>query len=375
MNFKALLLAAAFAAASLTAASAATFRFAFQGDLKSLDPYSLNESFTLGMLGNVYEGLTKRDKDLKIIPGLAERWEQLEPTRWRFYLRKALKFQNGEDFTADDVVFSAERSFHQNSDIKSRIQPAGTKAVKVDDYTVDFIMPSPNPILHYEWDTWYIMAKKGAEANNLTTVQSATGTQMSYAALHTNGTGPFIITEHQAGVKTVFKKNPNWWDKPEHNIDEAIFTTISHDATRVAALLSGDVDFVDPVPLQDVQRINASGVATVMQGPELRTIFLGFDQMRPELKYSNVKGKNPFKDVRVRRAFYLAIDEKAIADKVMRGAAVPSALMISPLLFPLAKDFTRPKSDPNEAKKLLAEAGYPNGFEVTMDCPNDRYVN
>jgi peptide/nickel transport system substrate-binding protein len=112
-----------------------------------------------------------------------------------------------------------------------------------------------------------------------------------------------------------------------------------------------------------------------MQGPELRTIFLGFDQYRPELKYSNVKGKNPFKDVRVRKAFYLAIDENAIASKVMRGAATPSALMISPLLFDLSKDYKRPGPDPEQAKKLLAEAGYPNGFEVTMDCPNDRYVN
>jgi peptide/nickel transport system substrate-binding protein len=355
--------------------SAATVRFAFQGELKSLDSYSLNESFTLGMLGNVYEGLTKRDKDLKIIPGLAESWEQVEPARWRFHLRKGVKFHNGEDFTADDVVFSAERVVGANSDLKTRIQPAGTKAVKVDDYTVDFILPSPNPILHYEWDTWYIMSKKWAEANNTGAVQPVSGQQMSYAALHTNGTGPFMITEHQAGVKTVFKKNPNWWGKPEHNIDDAIFTTISNDATRVAALLSGDVDWIDPVPLQDVQRVNASGVAEVQQGPELRTIFLGFDQMRPELKSSNVKGKNPFKDARVREAFYLAIDENAIAQRVMRGAAVPSALMISPLLFDLAKDFKRPAPDPDKAKKLLAEAGYPSGFEVEMDCPNDRYVN
>ena len=378
MKFRIIALALGLAvglAASALPSSAATVRFAFQGELKSLDSYSLNESFTLGMLGNVYEGLTKRDKDLKIIPGLATSWEQVEPTRWRFHLRKGVKFHNGEDFTADDVVFSAERSFGPNSDIKTRIQPTGTKAVKVDDYTVDFILPSPNPILHYEWDTWYIMSKKWSEANNTAAVQPVSGQSMSYAALHTNGTGPFIITEHQAGVKTVFKKNPNWWGTPEHNIDEAIFTTIGNDATRVAALLSGDVDWIDPVPLQDVQRINASGVAEVMQGPELRTIFLGFDQMRPELKYSNVKGKNPFKDVRVREAFYLAIDENAIAQRVMRGAAVPSALMISPLLFDLAKDFKRPAPDPEKAKKLLAAAGYPSGFEVEMDCPNDRYVN
>ena len=165
MKLRAFALALALAVATTLPASAVTFRFAFQGDLKSLDPYSLNETFTHGMLGNVYEGLTKRDKDLKIIPGLATSWEQVEPTRWRFHLRKGVKFQNGEDFTADDVVFSAERSFKPASDIKTRIQPAGTKAMKVDDYTVDFVLPSPNPILPYEWDTWYILSKKWAEAN------------------------------------------------------------------------------------------------------------------------------------------------------------------------------------------------------------------
>jgi peptide/nickel transport system substrate-binding protein len=374
MKLKVLVLAAALAAVSFESASAVTFRFAFQGDLKSLDPYTLNETFTHGVLGNVYEGLTKRGKDLKIIPGLAERWEVVEPTRWRFYLRKGVKFHNGEDFTADDVVFSAARAHAPASDIKTRF-PGDTKVIKVDDHTVDFVLSGPNPILHAEWDTWYILSKKWAEANGSTQPQPGAGQQTSYAALHANGTGPFTIAEHQAGVKTVFKPNPKWWGKPEHNFDEVIFTTIGNDATRVAALLSGDVDWIDPVPLQDVQRINASANAQVMQGPELRTIFLSFDQYRDELKYSNVKGKNPFKDVRVRKAFYLAIDEQAIVDKVMRGAAVPSALMISPLLFNLAKDFKRPAYAPDEAKKLLAEAGYPNGFEVTMDCPNDRYVN
>src|SRR5436190_11003815 len=302
--------------ASLPAA-AATFRFAFQGDLKSLDPYSLNETFTHGVLGNVFEGLIKRDKNLQIIPGLAERWEVVEPTRWRFHLRKGVKFSNGEDFTADDVVFSAARAQAPASDIKTRF-PGDTKVVKVDDHTVDFILSSPNPILPAEWDTWYILSKKWAEANGSAQPQPGAGQQQSYAALHANGTGPFVITEHQAGVKTVFKPNPKWWGKPEHNFDEVIFTTISNDATRVAALLSGDVDWADPIPLQDVERINASANAQVLQGPELRTIFLGFDQYRNELKYSNIKGKNPFKDERVRKAFYLAIDENAIAEKVMR---------------------------------------------------------
>src|SRR3982751_3877383 len=175
MKLRRIILSLAWAAISVLPAGAATLRFAFQGELKSLDPYSLNESFTLGMLGNVYEALTKRDKDLKIIPGLATSWEIIEPTRWRFHLRKGVKFHNGEDFTADDVVFSAERTRDAGSNIKTRIEPAGTKAVKVDDYTVDFVLPSPNPILHYEWDTWYIMSKKWTEAHNSTAAQPSTG--------------------------------------------------------------------------------------------------------------------------------------------------------------------------------------------------------
>jgi peptide/nickel transport system substrate-binding protein len=359
---------------TLLPANAATFRFAFQGDLKSLDPYSLNETFTHGVLGNVYEGLTKRGPNLEIIPGLAERWEVLDPTRWRFYLREGVKFQNGEDFTADDVVFSAERARARGSDIKTRL-PADAKVVRIGDHTVDFVLTGPNPILHYEWDTWYILSKKWAETHNSIMPQPTTGQQMSYAALNANGTGPFSITEHQAGVRTVFKPNPTWWGKPDHNFDEVVFTTIANDATRVAALLSGDVDWIDPVPPQDIQRVNSNPTTQVLSGPELRTIFLGFDQMRDELRSSNVKGRNPFKDVRVRKAFYQAIDVEAIKNRVMRGMATPSALLISPLLFSRAAEFKRWPYDPDAAKRLLAEANYPNGFEVEMDCPNDRYVN
>ena len=355
-------------------ANAATFRLAFQGDLKSLDPYSLNETFTHGMLGNVYEGLIKRGPNLEIIPGLAERWEVLEPKRWRFHLRRGVKFQNGDEFSADDVVFSADRARAPGSDIKTRL-PVDAKAVRIDDHTVDFVLSGPNPTLHYEWDTWFIISKKWAETHNSVTAQPATGQQMSYAALHANGTGPFIITEHQAGVRTVFKPNKTWWGKPEHNFEEVVFTTIASDATRVAALLSGDVDWVDPVPLQDIQRVNNNPATQVLSGPELRTIFLGFDQMRSELRRSNVKGKNPFKDVRVRKAFYQAIDIEAIKSRVMRGLAAPSSLMISPLLFSRAAEFKRWPYDPEAAKKLLVEANYPSGFEVEMDCPNDRYVN
>jgi peptide/nickel transport system substrate-binding protein len=325
-------------------------------------------------MGNVMEGLTKRDKDLKIIPGLAERWEILEPTKWRFHLRKGVKFHNGENFVADDVVFSLDRMRSPGSQIKSRA-PADMKAVKVDDHTVDFVLTSPNPILHYEWDTWYMFSKKWAEENGATQAQSATATSLNPFALKANGTGPFTIVSHEPGVKTVFKPNPNWWGKPEHNLTEVIFTTIKSDATRVAALLSGEIDMMDPVPVQDVERIKSNASTDVLSGPELRTIFLNMDQMRDELLYSSVKGKNPFKDARVRKAFYQAIDIEAIKSRVMRNLATPSAILISPLLYSRSAELKRHPYDPDAAKKLLADAGYPSGFEVTMDCPNDRYVN
>ncbi|MFV2093397.1 MAG: ABC transporter substrate-binding protein, partial [Hyphomicrobiales bacterium] len=214
-----------------------------------------------------------------------------------------------------------------------------------------------------------------AEANGAVEPSDASGKRESYANFNANGTGPFIIVSHEVGVKTVVKPNPTWWDTPKHNITEGIFTPIGSDATRVAALLSGDLDMVYPVPVQDIKRVDANPGTSTLTGPELRTIFLGFDSMRDELLESSVKGKNPFKDLRVRQAFYKAINIEAIRKKVMRGLATPAALMISPFMFPLADQFKRLDYDVAAAKDLMKQAGYENGFEVGLDCPNNRYVN
>src|SRR5450631_1669683 len=377
MSVRQTLLAAAtvsIVAFAMSPASAQTLRYANQGDLKSLDPYTLKETTTIAHHAHVYEGLVTRGKDLKIVPALAESWETLTPTQWRFHLRKNVKFHNGDPFTADDVMFSADRIRAKGSNLMPNVA-ADAKFIKIDDYTLYVKLFGPNPILISQWDGWYIMDKKWCEENNSVAPTPAAATTPSFASLNENGTGPFMIGSHQPGVKTVFKVNPNWWRKPEHNLKEIIFTPIGSAATRVAALLSGEVDIIEPVPIQDIARVNASPNASVLTGPELRTIFLGMDQTRDELLYSNVKGKNPFKDVRVREAFYKAVDVELIKTRVMRGLSTPSALMIAPQLFKLSGDFTRPKFDPDGAKKLLTEAGYPDGFEVTMDCPNDRYVN
>ncbi len=312
---------ALFAAVALSApAKAVTLNWAFQGDLKSLDPYSLNETFTLGALGNVYEGLTKRDADLAIIPGLATSWELVDTNRWRFHLREGVKFHNGNDFNADDVVFSATRVQAEGSDLTTRL-PADITVEKVDDYTVDFVTSGPNPILFYEWDTWYIMDKEWAEANDAVDADlRLRAPTENYATLNANGTGPFMIVSREADVKTVLVRTiPTGGTSPSTTSTEAIFTPIGSDATRVAALLSGEIDMMYPVPVQDIERVNNNDGTSVLVGPELRTIFLGFDQERDELLYSNVKGKNPFKDVRVRKAFFQAIDIETIKDKVMRG--------------------------------------------------------
>ena len=355
--------------------NAKTFKYAFQGDLNSLDPHTLNESFTLGALGNVYEGLTKRDKDLKIVPGLAERWEQLEPTRWRFHLRKGVTYHDGQPFTADDVIFSLDRMRTPAVTMRNKVDATMTMT-RVDDHTIDMLTARPNPILHYEFDTVYILSKAWAAANGALTAQSQTATSLNAFALKANGTGPFRVISHEPGVKTVYKPHATWWGKPAHNLTEVIFQTIKSDATRVAALLSGEVDLIDPVPVQDVDRIKATSAVQVLIGPEIRTIFLNMDSFRDELLYSNVKGKNPFKDPRVRKAFYQAIDIETIRTKVMRGLSVPSALLISPLLFPTrAAEFKRHPYDIAAAKQLMSDAGYGQGFALEMDCPNDRYVN
>ncbi|MEO3429115.1 ABC transporter substrate-binding protein [Pelagibius sp. CAU 1746] len=357
-------------------AGAKTFKWAFQGDVQTIDPHGLFETFTLGFQSNFYEGLVTRTPDLKLQPALATSWENVEPTVWRFTLRQGVKFHNGNTFDADDVIFSVDRIRTEGSDMKV-ISGLIKEAVKVDDFTVDLVTEKPNPILPLQLEIFYIMDKEWSEANNTTEATNVKGDdQGNYANLHENGTGPFMVKERQPDVRSVLVPNPNWWGDNKSNITEAIFTPISQDATRVAALISGDVDMAYPVPVQDWKRLeDASGVSP-LTGPEARTIFLGFDQDRDELLYSNVKGKNPFKDQRVRRAFFQAIDMEAIKSKIMRGASTPSNLMIAPQINGFNPDLNvRLPYDVDAAKGLLSEAGYPEGFEVTMDCPNDRYVN
>jgi peptide/nickel transport system substrate-binding protein len=367
---------AAFAVCAIfSIANAKTIRIGNQGDALSMDPHSLNESLQLSVTGNVYEGLTARSKDLSLVPGLATSWKQTSPNVWRFELRKGVTFHDGTPFTADDVVFSFQRSAGDGSDMKSYTNDI-KEVRKVDSHTVEFETKAPFPILPEVISLVYVMSKKWSEDNQATKPVDRRKGIENAASFRANGTGPFRVRERQPGVKTTLTRSGNYWGKVEGNVTEVIYTPITNDATRVAALVSGEIDVMEPVPVQDVARVNASANAKAMQGPELRTIFLGMDQKRDELLYSNIKGKNPFKDKRVRQAFYQAIDIDGIKRTVMRGASNPTALMVGPGINGFDANMNkRLPYDTEAAKKLMAEAGYPNGFEVTMNCPNDRYVN
>jgi peptide/nickel transport system substrate-binding protein len=355
------------------ASQAATFKWANDGDARAMDPYTFNETVQNSLLANIYERLVQHNRQLGLEPGLAVSWENTSPTIWRFHLRPNVKWQDGTPFTADDVTFSFERIRGKNSAMRSQV--ATIKEVrKVDELTVDIETKGPDPILPNELTGANIMSKAWCEEHDV--VENVVlGKGENYAVYHAMGTGPFKLVSREPDRKTVLERNPDWWGKPETNVDRAEFSIIANASTRVAALLSGEMDMIYSVPPQDMDRIGKTDGVRLLQGPELRTVYIALDQWRDELLFSSVKGKNPFKDVRVRRAIAMAIDEDAIVKRVLRNQGHATWLMYGPGVngYDPAIDKRLPV-DIAKAKSLLAEAGYPDGFQLTMDCPNDRYV-
>lgn len=371
-------LAALTAMAATAPASGKTLRWAGRGDLQTTDPHSQNENLTNNINILVYEALIDRDKKLALRPSLATSWEQTSPTTWRFKLRPGVKFHDGTPFSADDVVFSYERARSDTSQLRAYAIASGMPR-KIDELTVEFTTTGPNPIELEHVATINIMSRAWCEANRASKPQNYTQKEDMITAHQANGTGPYMLKAREPDIKTVLVKNPNWWGIKEGlfegNADEVIYLPIVSDATRMAALMSGEVDLVNDPPPQDVPRLKQTPGVKLLEGSENRIVFIGMDQKRDELLYSNVKGRNPFKDKRVRQALYQAIDIDAIKSTTMRGLSQPSgALLPSPVQSTPELEKRLP-FDKAKAKQLLTEAGYPNGFEVTLDCPNNRYVN
>ena len=363
-----------------TGCAAKNFRWSSQGDAQTMDPHANNEGLNNAQNNQVYEYLTQRDKQSKVVPWLATSWENVSPTKWIVHLRKDVKFHDGTPFTADDVVFSFDRARLSDSTFKLYSNQSGTTR-KIDDYTVEFTTPVPNPLFQESIATIFIMSKAWATKNNVVRPQNFRAKEDTYAARNAMGTGPFLLVLFEPGVKTLYRKNVNWWGIKEGHFDGNVETVeyrpIVNSATRMPALKSGEIDFVLDPAVQDVQRLREDPSLKIWEGEENRVIFIGLDQARDELLYSDVKGKNPFKDLRVRKALYQSVDIDAIKTQIMRGFARPTAITMHDAQgIGIRQDLEkRIPYDPAAARKLLAEAGYPSGFTFTLDCPNDRYIN
>lgn len=356
------------------AAHAAEFTWASTTDPQTMDPHAVNSAPVLGFLNNVYEGLVRRGKDMRVEPALAVSWEPIgDGEGWRFNLREGVTFHDGSTFDAQDVLFSYNRASDEVSDTRSWFAPISDVKV-VDDYTIDFMTSAPNPLFPSSIANWMIMDQGWAEGNDAALPDKEAG---NFATLNANGTGAFKVTAREPGLRTVLEPFEGWWGDVEHNITRAEFNPIQNPATAVAALLSGDVDMINPVPIQDAARLQASSNVNVIQGIEARVIMLGFAHEADELKYTDDAGQpNPFRDVRVRKAIAQAVNVDAILSTIMRGNAEAASQLVSPAMSGYsAANATRPAFDVDAAKALLAEAGYADGFSFGLKCPNDRYLN
>ncbi len=374
MKFKLAVLAAAMV--MTLPVSAKTFKWTSASDIPTLDIHSQNNALGNGVHAAVYESLVYyNSKTFKIEPQLATAWKLTSPTQMRITLRKGVKFSDGSAFTADDAVFSLNRAMSKTSNYGVYAQGID-KVVKVSDSEIDIFLKAPNPVLMNQLTELRMMSKAWSEKNKSMEPKDIKTKEESFAHRNAMGTGPFVVESWQPDQKLVFKRNPNWWGKLDGNVTEIVYTPIKSEATRVAALLSGEVDLVLDPSLQDLARMRANQDLKVLDGAENRTIFLGMDQYRDELVGSSVKGKNPLKDVRVRKALYQAIDSATLNKVSMRGLSQPTGTLVSPQVNGWTKKVdARWPYNVEAAKKLLADAGYKDGFEIDFACPNNRYIN
>lgn len=372
-------LSAAILLSSTALASAETLRWARSGDALTLDPHSQNEGPTHTIRHQIYEPLIIRDVTGAFEPALATDWapSEADPNVWVFNLRQGVTFHDGAAFTAEDVVFSFDRAKQPNSDMKELIGSI-TEVRAVDDHTVEIVTDGPNPILPSNLTNMFIMDKDWTEANDTVNVQDFEGGELTFATNNTNGTGAYVLQSREPDVKTVMTRNENYWgiDQFPMDVTEIIYTPIQNAATRVAALLSGEIDFLQDMPVQDLERVASAPGLVVKKAPQNRVIFFGMNQGADDIEADNVDGANPLADVRVRQAMSMAINRDAIQQVVMRGQSEPAGMIAPPFVNGWSEAMDGSSvTDLDKAKDLMAEAGYGDGFSIRLDCPNDRYIN
>lgn len=372
------MMSAAALLASTALASAETLRWARAGDALTLDPHAQNEGPTSTLAHQIMEPLVIRDMTGALVPALATDWapSEADPNLWVFTLREGVTFHDGATFDSADVKFSLERAMTEDSDYKELL--ASVSEVRAPDpLTVEIVTNGPNPIMPNNLTNLFIMDKEWAEANNATKVQDYEGGEDTFAAKNANGTGPYVLVSREPDVRTVLSINENYWGKDEFpmEVTEIIYTPIQNAATRVAALLSGEVDFIQDVPVQDLERVAGTEGLDVRTAPQNRAIFFGLNAGEEDIANDDVEGANPLSDVRVRQAMNLAINRDAIQQVVMRGQSQPAGMIAPPFVNGWSALMDEATTDLDRAKELMQEAGYGDGFSIQLDCPNDRYIN
>jgi len=351
---------------------AAPLRIVSGFDPQTMDPHALALLYHTRVVTQIYEPLVTRDAQFKLEPALAVSWQAVGPTTWRFKLRPGVKFHDGTPFTADDAVFSFERILAAPS--QRAFQLKGVTAVKkVDELAIDLLLATPDAVLPEKMQFLAMMSKAWAAKHGVEKAQDFNGKQETFAVRNANGTGPYRLERYEPDVRTVLKANPHWWGR-RGNVDEVTYVSIKSDATRLAALASGEVDLVLDPPFQDVERLKRDPKIALLQIADIGQQYFTFDQARDELVHGDVKDRNPFKDRRVRQAVYHALNVDLIVQKVLRGQGTPTGAFLSTRVDgSLAELDKRLPHDPAKARALLAQAGYPKGFAVTLDCVNIAY--
>jgi peptide/nickel transport system substrate-binding protein len=371
------------AAGSLACAQAQELKIGLSAEPSAMDPHFHNLTPNNSLLRHIFDRLIHQDENQALIPGLAVSWRNVDDSTWELKLRSDVHFSDGSEFTANDVIYSICRAPRvENSPSSFAIYSRAITAMRAPDpRTLVVTTPGPYPLLPSELSTIAILSASANGAGPVTFdrqdckgVGSYPKTEAFNAGPAAIGTGPFKLMRFTKGDRIVLERNDGYWgEKPQWQ--RVVFRPITSAGPRVAALLSGDVDLIENVPIQDLQRIKASAGYKVVQGLSARVIYLHFDyidDVPPGV--AETGGKNPFQDKRVREAISKAIDRDAIVARIMGGVAMPAGELLPPMMFGADKDAQAPKIDVEGAKKLLAQAGYPNGFTLVLSTPNDRYV-